>query len=262
MFGAIVLLLVLAGVAVGVILYLRSKKHPASLVPGSKGGRKHPRGFTPSAPSATPAQKAAHNAAVAAQMAQYAAASGGGGNVGAAAAKMGGSSAISDALYKGAPYGASASAGVPPMAVAGTGHFATLGNLTSPFGDQYPNNDVGLTEASNDPWSGSNMQIDKLMPSSWRSAANQSCGDASRDDSEWAKWSPTRQKFENFVTASGASRMALSTRDRNPTGGIRNLLRSSPPVGLSGQSITFNDSDARMNIIFNATGIYPSTTTC
>jgi hypothetical protein len=142
------------------------------------------------------------------------------------------------------------------------GQFAATGNLTSPFGDQYPNNDVGVTEASNDPWSGSNMMIDKLMPTSWRNGANQTCGDMKQDESEWAKYSPTKAKFDNYITASGSARMALQTRDRVPGGGIRNLLRSQPPVPLSAQSYAFNDSEARMNVIFASTGIYPATTAC
>lgn len=271
--AAIVLIVFLVVVGLLVGLYLTRSKQIASMRHQRKPGQRP--GAPPSAPSSVPAstQQAAASLLAQEQMAKYAALSSGSApptshNSAAATKPMGGPSGMSaasltEALYRGAPYGAGSTAGVAPMGVAGMGQFASVGNNTSPFNDSYPNNDVGLTEASNDPWSGSNLTLSKLMPSSWRTGNNQSCGDMKIDETEWAKWSPTKAKFENYVTASGAARMPLTTR--NPQAkiiGTSNPLRSQPPVALSGKSITFNDADARLNTVFVATGVYPSTDMC
>lgn len=263
--GVFILALIVCGVLV--TLYFVDRNKSAAPSPAHGRHRRQPnKPLTPSAVSPS-TQQAAAALQLQEQMRQYAAASAGKvpppSNAVQPTPMGAGAAALSDALYKGAPYGAGSSAGVAPMGVAGMGQFASIGNNTSPFNDSYPNNDVGITEASNDPWSGSNLALNKLMPSSWRPSQNQTCGDLKADDSEWAKWSPTKAKFENYVTASGAARMPLTTR--NPQSkiiGQSNPLRSQPPVPLSGKSITFNDADGRMSALFQATSIFPSWDAC
>ena len=170
---------------------------------------------------------------------------------------------IDSALYSGSPFSANSAAS--PMGVAPIGQFSSTGNNTSPFDDSYPNSDVGVTSPMNDPWTASQMEISRLMPSSWKAGSNGKCGDLSKDNTEWAKWSPSKAQFSNFVTASGSSRVPLSSRNGGPGSaklGEPNLLRSATAVPLSGQQVLFGDSSARVDQIFNATGIMPTTATC
>lgn len=149
-----------------------------------------------------------------------------------------------------------------PMSVAPMGQWSASGNQTSPFNDSYPNNGVGLTSLGSDAWANGNMQISKLMPASWREGANSTCGDLATDYTAWAKYSPKKAQYDGYITSQASVRTPLSQRSGNPTHAMRDLLRQTPPVPLSGQSMTFGDSSQRLDLIYQSTGIYPRQTSC
>lgn len=108
---------------------------------------------------------------------------------------------------------------------------------------------------------GAKLEIDNLMPASWRGIKN--CATETTDDAEWAKYAPSKAAFDRYITASGSVRLGVNTRDSNSkTLGVPLLLRPSPPVPLSTQEMPFLDSDQRQSLIYNATGHFPQDTSC
>lgn len=65
----------------------------------------------------------------------------------------------------------------------------------------------------------------------------------------WYPYAPTKLGFDNYVMASGASRIRQMTRDPMNKLGTRNPLRSDPPVALSMSKPWFNDSEYRLDYI-------------
>lgn len=107
---------------------------------------------------------------------------------------------------------------------------------------------------------GYEMNVDSLMPASWK---GQACSLTSQDQSQWAKYAPSKEAFDAAVTAEGSARLSANTR--SPAGrqiGVRNLLLPSPPLPLSTGQVTFNDSGRRQDVVYQSTGFYPQSTAC
>jgi hypothetical protein len=68
---------------------------------------------------------------------------------------------------------------------------------------------------------------------------------------DWYAFAPSRAGFQNYIMASGASRMRQNTR--NPItakrNGGRELLRSAPAVALTATQPWFNDSEWRTDLV-------------
>lgn len=138
-----------------------------------------------------------------------------------------------------------------PASVATLGTFP-IGNMASAYDHTYPNNGIG-----NAPIIPSGPSVMNLMPGSWRG----NCP-PTEEDGYWGRFAPTKEAFDKYITVSGSSRLQLNTRIKNPTGGIPNSLRASPPVPISGKALTFLDSSHRLDLIYNSTGVYPTTDAC
>lgn len=105
------------------------------------------------------------------------------------------------------------------------------------------------------------MSLAALMPASWR--GNASCsGENAQSGDNWDQYAPTKQAFDNYITAAGSARLGLNTRTRNPTGGVNYLLRPAPPVPVTGASIPFGDSGFRQDLVMNSLGWYPENVQC
>jgi len=108
---------------------------------------------------------------------------------------------------------------------------------------------------------GPTMNVDKLMPASWRKGPG--CGQLSEDEAEWARYAPSAGAFDRYITAAGSARLGLNTR--SPLAritGTPNLLRQAPKVPIGAFQSEFLDSDWRQSLIFNATGNYPESVNC
>lgn len=103
------------------------------------------------------------------------------------------------------------------------------------------------------------LNLSAMMPASWRGDAGCSSSDAGDG---WSRYAPSREQFAEQVIAAGSARLGLSTRARNPNGGIPYLLRSAPPVPMSGGDIPFNDSSFRQDMVYNSLGFYPTQANC
>lgn len=113
---------------------------------------------------------------------------------------------------------------------------------------------------NSDKW-GYQLNVDHLMPASWRGTAG--CGAGSVDETEWSKFAPSKSAFSRYITASGSARLSLNTR--SPLGrqvGTSLLLRPSPPLPLSAKEHEFNDSSFRADLVMQSTGMYPENTDC
>jgi len=106
------------------------------------------------------------------------------------------------------------------------------------------------------------MNLSALMPASWRGAGNCGAVDADGEQDEWSKYAPSKESFQNYITAAGSARLGMNTRVRNPTGGVANLLRPAPPVPMSASDITFNDSSFRQDLVYDSLGAYPTQVHC
>jgi len=157
-------------------------------------------------------------------------------------------------------------------AVAGMGDVmpAPLGYTPYAFTDDdayfadYPNGIKGNSTMGDGQPSAYDLNLSSLMPASWRGSQDCNGAGAGIDDdvSGWSRYAPSKESFNNYVTAAGSARLGLSTRVRNPTGGISNLLRQAPPTVLSGTNVVFNDSGFRQDMVFNNLGFYPSQVQC
>lgn len=108
---------------------------------------------------------------------------------------------------------------------------------------------------------GPSMNVDKLMPASWRKGPG--CGELSEDEAQWARYAPSQGAFDRYITAAGSARLSLNTR--SPLAritGTPNLLRQAPKVPIGAFESDFLDSDWRQSLIFNATGNYPESISC
>lgn len=108
---------------------------------------------------------------------------------------------------------------------------------------------------------GYELNIDSLMPASWKGPQN--CGADSAAGSQWAKFAPTKEAFDRYITAAGSARLSMNTR--SPLArqtGIPLLLRQGPPVPISAQEYPWGDSGFRQDLVFKQTGRYPTSTAC
>lgn len=150
---------------------------------------------------------------------------------------------------------------LPPVNMSAPGQFPGASNLASAYRNNYPNSGVGDSVISRDPFASQNLRRDSHLPISWRD--NAPCGSMAGDYTLFGKWAPTKAAYDNYITASGSSRLSLNTRIKNPAGfnpwaGIR----SQPPMPISGTAILFNDCSLRQDLIYNSTGVYPTAGMC
>jgi hypothetical protein len=68
-------------------------------------------------------------------------------------------------------------------------------------------------------------------------------------ESDWYKWAPTLPAFQNYVLASGSTRIQQMARGDMKRLGYNNLLRTVPPIPLSTQTPWFFDSSHRENLV-------------
>jgi len=139
------------------------------------------------------------------------------------------------------------------------------GQAASSYDASYPNEeDMSSLYPRGCPTSqqaGYELNVNSLMPAAWRNNTN--CTDAAVDGSQWTKYAPTKEAFDRYITAQGSARLSLTTR--SPLGrivGIPDLLRQAPPMPLAADSIVFNDSSARLDLVFKQMGRYPESTAC
>jgi len=100
--------------------------------------------------------------------------------------------------------------------------------------------------------------ISKLMPSNWDSQTAQAAG-----VDQWAPNVMNKQGYDKFVKASGDFRYAMIDRPLNTwgKGGIQmdKGWRPAPRIVMDpNESVPFNDSTQRLDIMYNMTGQYPS----
>lgn len=105
------------------------------------------------------------------------------------------------------------------------------------------------------------LNTDSLMPGSWREGTQ--CPDGSDPNSQWAKYSPSRDSYMRYITASSAARLGVNTRNASSRiVGLPLLLRSSTTTPLSHSQFAFNGSSLRDDVLADSTGIYPGAVTC
>jgi len=107
------------------------------------------------------------------------------------------------------------------------------------------------------------LNVNSLMPAGWRNDTGCGADTSTMDGSQWAKYAPTKDAFNRYITAQGSARLTLNTR--NPLGrqvGIPDLLRQGAPMPLPAEQIVFNDSSYRLDAIFRQLGRYPTSTVC
>lgn len=129
------------------------------------------------------------------------------------------------------------------------------------FADYPQSEDSSSLDGDGSP-SSYDMNLSALMPASWRGAGNCGAVDANGAEDEWSKYAPSKESFENYITAAGSARLGMNTRVRNPTGGVANLLRPAPPVPMSASDIAFNDSSFRQDLVYDSLGAYPTQVHC
>lgn len=111
------------------------------------------------------------------------------------------------------------------------------------------------------------MDVEKLMPASWRASDVASCpSDMQTDDTEWTRTAPTSESFQNYINASGSARLSLNTRSplarQIGMPDLAYLLRQPPKVPLAAYQADWNDSDLRQSLVYEATGQFPVSTAC
>lgn len=139
-------------------------------------------------------------------------------------------------------------------------------NSTFPSLKQHPGRGESEEEYNDGNSSSSSLiEVDKLMPASWRGPVETgACAPGEREDeTEWTKYAPSKQSFNKYITAAGSARLSLNTR--SPMGrqiGIANPLRPGVAVPLGGYQSDFLDTDMRQSLIYDATGMYPQSIAC
>jgi len=124
------------------------------------------------------------------------------------------------------------------------------------------NTDCGnaAVQGCSDKW-GYQLSTDSLMPASWR---NDACPPAAdNEEADWAKYAPSKQSFDRYLTATGSARLAINSR--SPLGrqvGTTLMLRSQPPLPLSTKEHEFNDSSFRNDLVYQSVGYYPGSIDC
>lgn len=114
--------------------------------------------------------------------------------------------------------------------------------------------------------SDSAMNIDALMPQSWRKESGAGAGSLASDAAscpgqQWAKYAPTKESFSRYLVASGSARLSMNSR--SPYGriigepGIYQSVRPGAPTPISASPMLFSDSSIRQGLVHNQTGVYP-----
>ena len=137
-------------------------------------------------------------------------------------------------------------------------------NINDPHAGLWHDNRYPLNEQPQTLDVGTSFEVSSLMPSNWKSNKGPSgfggaCGSVNNEQEMWAKYSPSKNAYENYLSAVGSSRLSLV--DRSSYGriiGQRNLLMQSAPVPISSQAFVFNDSSARQQTYYQATSHYPT----
>lgn len=141
---------------------------------------------------------------------------------------------------------------------------AVWGGLIGPDGSNTVTaNEEGMAGGYN-----GTLNVNNLMPASWRSA--EPCSALTdTDTTQWSSYAPSKQGFDNYITTAGSARLAVNTRTAmSRQTGLPNMLKDSlqggggPPVPMGSNAMTFNDSDLRQSLLYDATGVYPSLTWC
>lgn len=129
--------------------------------------------------------------------------------------------------------------------------------------ENYPDQINGNSTMGNGQPNPYDLNLSALMPASWR--GTQACdgqGAGIEDEvGSWSRYAPSKDSFNNYITAAGSARLGLSTRTKNVLG-IPNLLRSSPALPMSASNIPFGDSSIRQDLVFSSLGMYPSQVQC
>lgn len=156
------------------------------------------------------------------------------------------------------PWGGANSGKAGPGSNAYAQNWPTEEDPAARFPGNPGDNSGGSCNAQN--W-GYHLNVDHLMPASWRGP--QQCGVESEDTAEWAKYAPSKEAFDRYITAAGSARLSVNTRSPSARQiGIPNLLRGSPPMPLGTSESQFLDSDMRQSLIYSATGQFPTSTNC
>jgi len=127
----------------------------------------------------------------------------------------------------------------------------------------YPDQINGNSTMGNGQPNAYDLNLSSLMPASWRGSQDCNGAGAGIDDdvSSWSRYAPTKESFNNYITAAGSARLGLSTRTKNITG-IPNLLRAGVATPMSAATIPFGDSSHRQDLVFSSLGMYPSQVQC
>lgn len=108
------------------------------------------------------------------------------------------------------------------------------------------------------------LDVNKLMPSSWRTEDTLACAPGEREDeAEWTRYAPSKESFNKYITSAGSARLGLVTRSAmSRQVGLSNPLRPGVAVPLGAYQSDFLDTDLRQSMIYDATGMYPESTSC
>lgn len=115
--------------------------------------------------------------------------------------------------------------------------------------------------------SGFNLDVNHLMPASWRGGLRGGCGDEAEDTAQWAAYAPSKEAFDSYITTAGSARLSVNTRTPHARQiGLPNLVKDAvqgcgaggAPIPIGSNAVIFNDSDLRQNAIYNSTGSFPN----
>jgi len=188
-------------------------------------------------------------------------------NTGAAAAAMDNTAAVDGAHLAMAKaletatasgFGGAPDAGVMPAPL---GYASYAYTDDSAYFGAYPQGEDSASLTSDGAPGDYQLSLNSLMPAGWGQSAG--CG-ADATDGQWGKFAPTKQQFEQYITASGSARYGMNTRTQNPTGGVQGLTNLIWPVAapVTGGEIPFNDSSFRQDLVYDSLNFYPAQAAC
>jgi len=155
-------------------------------------------------------------------------------------------------------FGGAPDAGVMPAPL---GYASYAYTDDSAYFGAYPQSEDSASLTSDGAPGDYQLSLNSLMPAGWGQAAG--CG-ADATDGQWGKFAPTKQQFEQYITASGSARYGMNTRTQNPTGGVQGLTNLIWPVAtpVTGGEIPFNDSSFRQDLVYDSMNFYPAQAAC
>lgn len=188
-------------------------------------------------------------------------------NTGAPAAAMDNTAAVDGAhlamakaleTATGSGFGGAPDAGVMPAPL---GYASYAYTDDSAYFGAYPQGEDSASLTSDGAPGDYQLSLNSLMPAGWGQSAG--CG-ADATDGQWGKFAPTKQQFEQYITASGSARYGMNTRTQNPTGGVQGLTNLIWPVAapVTGGEIPFNDSSFRQDLVYDSMNFYPAQAAC